>query len=83
MTKEEKQMAEREFERVKQMLDERGIQYEVHRPFISFDNGEGETWVFPSQTYGGKLCVRYVKKEWHNNAEDALMACGVFGAESA
>lgn len=82
MTKEEKQNTEREFERVKQMLDENGISYEIHRPFISFDNGEGETWVFPSQTHDNKLCVRFIKKEWCETAEEALAACGVLDGEA-
>ena len=42
-------MAE-EMEALKGMLEVAGIAYEEHNPYVSFSNGNGECWVFPSQT---------------------------------
>lgn len=77
MTIEEKQATEREFQRVIEMLSDAGVAYEIHRPFVSFSNEHGECWVFPSQTYDGKLCVRHTEKTWCATAEDALRTCGI------
>ena len=77
MTIEEKKAIEREFRRVKEILEENGIAYEEHNPFVSFSNEHGECWVFPSQTFDGKLCVRYTTKTWCDTAESALLQCGV------
>ncbi len=78
MTIEQKKEIEREFEKVKQMLDDKGIPYEVHRPFISFMDMTGnECTVFPSQSYDDKLVVSYRRKKRVDSAEEALRACGV------
>lgn len=78
MTIEQKKETEKEFERVKSILDGMGIAYEVHRPYISFMDDDGnECMVFPSQTYDDKLVVSFRRKERFSNAEDALRACGV------
>ena len=81
MDTETRRRIESEMERLKEALDKRGISWEQHNPFVSFSNSEGECWVFPSQTYDGKLCVRYTGKTWCDTAEEALKACGVTGDE--
>ena len=81
MTKDERLAAEREFERVKEILDGAGIDWEQHSPYISFDAGKGECWVFPSQSYDGKLFVRYVGTTRVDTAEEAMALCGVIDDE--
>lgn len=69
-----------EMERVKELLDKQNIDWEQRgdgTPIVQFDNGSGDCWVFPSQTYDGKLCVRYSRKVLVETADEALMACGV------
>lgn len=69
-----------EMERVKATLDAAGIEWEQRgegTPIVQFDNGSGDCWVFPSQTYDGKLCVRYSRKVLVDTAGEALRACGV------
>lgn len=69
-----------EMERVKMLLDNANIDWEQRgegTPIVQFDNGTGDCWVFPSQTYDGKLCVRFARKEWVDTADDALKVCGV------
>lgn len=71
-----------EMERVKLLLDNANVDWEQRgegTPILQFDNGTGDCWVFPSQTYDGKLCVRFTRKSWVDTAEDALRACGVIG----
>ena len=78
MTIEEKKRTLEEFERVKELLDELGVPYEVSSPhFIAFDNASGDCMVFPSQTYDDKLVVFYQSKARCTKAEEALIACGV------
>ena len=81
MTTEQRKQTMVEFELVKAMLDERGIPYEEHNPFISFNNGDGECWVFPSQTYDEKLAVHFSRKTRCDTAEQALRACGIMGEQ--
>ena len=69
-------MAE-EMEALKGMLEVAGVAYEEHNPYISFSNGNGECWVFPSQTYDGKLAVQYVGRARVHTAKEALRLCGV------
>ena len=69
-----------EMERVKATLDAAGIDWEQRgegTPIVQFDNGSGDCWVFPSQTYDGKLCVHYSRKVLVETADEALRACGV------
>lgn len=73
-----RERGDREMERLKTLLDTAGIDWEQRgegTPIVQFDNGN--CWVFPSQTYDGKLCVRYSRKEWVDTAEEALAVCGV------
>lgn len=70
-----------EMEHIKKLLSGIGVAWEQRgegTPIVKFNNGIGECWVFPSQTYDGKLCVRFTRKELVETAEDAIMACGVF-----
>lgn len=69
-----------EMERVKLLLDNANIDWEQRgegTPIVQFDNGTGDCWVFPSQTYDGKLCVRFTHKVLVDTADEALKACGV------
>lgn len=69
-----------EMERVKLLLDNANIDWEQRgegTPIVQFDNGTGDCWVFPSQTYDGKLCVRFTRKVLVDTADEALKACGV------
>lgn len=66
-----------QMDKLKEVLEGLGIPYEKHAPYVSFDNGDGECWVFPSQTYDGTLVVRSTHKERVCTAEEALRACGV------
>lgn len=69
-----------EMERVKLLLDNANIDWEQRgegTPIVQFDNGTGDCWVFPSQTYDGKLCVRFVRKVLVDTADEALRSCGV------
>lgn len=78
MTIEQKDNTRQELERMKSLLDELGIEYEVSFPaYLSFSNANGECLAFPSQTYDDKLVIFYQVKEWCDTAEDALIACGV------
>lgn len=82
MSIEEKNRTREEFERMKAMLDEMGVDYEVTFPaYLSFTNENGDCMAFPSQTYDDKLVVFYHVKEWCDTAEDALRACGVMPDE--
>lgn len=81
MTTEQRKQTMAEFERVKAMLDERGIPYEGPNPFISFDNGDVECWVFPSQTYDEKLAVHFSRETRCDTAEQALRVCGIMGEQ--
>ena len=80
MSTRDRRRAVDEMERVKELLDKIGIEWEQHTPFVSFSNGDGECWVFPSQTYDGKLCVRYAGKGWCETAEETLALCGIVGS---
>lgn len=69
-----------EMEKLKEMLDEVGIDWEQRgegTPIVNFRNLDGDCWAFPSQTYDGKMCVRYTRKAWVETAEEALRLCGV------
>lgn len=68
-----------QMDRLKETLEGKGIPYEKHAPYVSFDNGDGECWVYPSQTYKDQLVVRYVKKARVGSAEEALRLCGLVG----
>ena len=69
-----------EMERLKELLDKNGIDWEQSgegTPVLNFRNHDGDCWVFPSQTYDGKMCVRFARKAWVDTAEEALRLCGV------
>ena len=66
-----------QMDRLKDQLEGLGIPYEKHAPYVSFDNGDGECWVFPSQTYDNTLVVRYTKRGRCSTAEEALRLCGM------
>lgn len=75
-----RERGDREMERLKTLLDMAGIDWEQRgegTPIVQFRNGD--CWVFPSQSFDGKLCVRYSRKEWVDTAEEALAVCGVIG----
>ena len=75
MTLQEKQATLEEFERVKQLLTERGIEWYQHRPFIEFKGEHGTCRIWPSQTHDGKLTVTFTGKQWASTAESALELC--------
>lgn len=60
------------------VLTEIGVEFERHEGgMVTFQNAGGECAVFPSQTYDGKLFVRYSGSRRVDTAIDALIACGV------
>lgn len=69
-----------EMERLKSLLDSVGIEWEQRgegTPIVTFSNDDGDCWAFPSQTYDGKMCVRFTRKAWVDTADEALKLCGV------
>ena len=69
-----------EMERLKQLLDDNSIEWEERgegTPVVSFKRGASNCYAFPSQTYDGKMCVRYEAKAWVDTADEALKLCGV------
>lgn len=59
-------------------LEHAGIDFEQHMGgMVTFQIAGGECQVFPSQTYDGKLFVRYTGTARVDTAEDALRLCGV------
>lgn len=69
-----------EMERLKQMLTELGIEWEENgegTPVVFFKHRYGTCIAFPSQTYDGKMCVRYESKAHVDTADEALRICGV------
>ena len=81
MTIQEKEHAKAELERVCKLLEGMGIEYEVHNPFVSFKNGFGDCFIFPSQTYDGKLRITYAAPAWCDTADEALTICGILEDE--
>lgn len=78
MTIEQKENTRKELERMKSLLDDLGIDYDVSFPaYLYFSNANGECMVFPSQTHDDKLVIVYPVKKWCDTAEDVLIACGV------
>ena len=69
-----------EMERLTKALDRLGIDHQEHEGgMVTFPNGSGDCYVFPSQTYDGKLFVRYSAETRVETATDVLIACGVIG----
>lgn len=69
-----------EMDRLTAALDEMGVAYESHEGgMVTFQANGGECNVFPSQTYDGKLFVRYTGKARVDTAMDALLKCGLLG----
>lgn len=69
-----------EMERLKAMLTDHGIEWEERgegTPVVSFRNGYGSCFAFPSQTCDGKMCVHYESKALVDTADEALRICGV------
>ena len=66
-----------QMDRLREALEGLGVPYEKHAPYVSFDNGDGECWVFPSQTYDDELVVRYAGRVRVKSADEALRACGM------
>jgi hypothetical protein len=67
-----------QMERLVAALDELGVTYEqAENGMVTFQNSGGECQVFPSQTYDGKLFVRYVGHARVDTAIDALIRCGM------
>jgi len=68
-----------EMEKLKELLDKNGIDWEQSgtMSMVSFDGPNGTCFAFPSQTYDGKMCVRFETKAWCDTAEEALKLCGV------
>lgn len=59
-------------------LEHAGISFEQHMgSMVTFQIAGGECQVFPSQTYDGKLFVRYTGTARVDTADDALRLCGV------
>lgn len=75
MTAQEKSKTLAEFERVKELLTESGIEWRQHRPFIEFQGVHGTCRIWPSQTHDGKLTVTYTGKGWADAAEGAIELC--------
>lgn len=67
-----------QMDKLTEALAEIGIDFESHEGgMVTFQCNGGECSVFPSQTYDGKLFVRYVGQVRVDTATDALIACGV------
>lgn len=67
-----------QMENLTKTLESMGVEFEQHEGgMVTFQNGSGECTVFPSQTYDGKLFVRYVGEKRVDTAIDALIACGM------
>lgn len=82
MTAEEKSNTLAEMDRVAELLDKLGVEYEHKVPsFILFENQVGQCMAFPSQTYDDKLVVVYEAKARCATAEELLKVCGVMGDE--
>ena len=81
MTVQEKEQAKAEVERLCELLDEKGIQYEVNDHHVTFQNQYGKCTAYPSQTYDGLLRVTYTTICRCAKAEQALSACGVLEDE--
>lgn len=75
MTVEEKAGTQRQFERVKELLDARGVAWRQHRPFVEFQGEHGTCRVWPSQTHDDKLTITFTGKCWASTAEGALELC--------
>ena len=67
-----------QMENLTKALEDMGVGFERHEGgMVTFQNGSGECTVFPSQTYDGKLFVRYIGETRVDTAIDALIACGM------
>lgn len=82
MTAEEKSNTLAEMDRVAELLDKLGVEYERKAPaFILFENSVGQCMAFPSQTYDDKMVVVFESKVRCDTAEELLATCGVMGNE--
>ena len=67
-----------QMENLTNALESMGVGFEQHEGgMVTFQNGSGECTVFPSQSYDGKLFVRYIGETRVDTAIDALIACGM------
>ena len=67
-----------QMENLTKALEDMGVGFEQHEGgMVTFQNGSGECTVFPSQSYDGKLFVRYIGETRVDTAIDALIACGM------
>jgi hypothetical protein len=67
-----------QMENLAKTLESMGVEFEQHEGgMVTFKNNSGECCVFPSQTYDGKLFVRYIGETRVDTAIDALIACGM------
>jgi hypothetical protein len=69
-----------QMENLTKTLESIGIEFEQHEGgMVTFRDHGRDCTVFPSQTYDGKLFVRFTAETRVDTAIDALVACGVLG----